>query len=355
MGYVKNKQSFPKLASNCLAFVCCSWMSALVAYQNADAAVGQITPPAGPRVIDWSDFFVTGDFIWWYAHQDGISYAQNGRNLSDSGDVHGHRKDVSHGFEPGFKIGTGLNFRYDGWDFYASYTWLYPKKHGDSTEVHPESGGLQSRWSVAQPDTLTALLPLTSAHADWTLYFNVLDAVMGRNFHLSPTLSMRPFMGFKAAWISQDYNVHYHVADAELDLAKVQLMIDQHCHGFGIRGGCDTAWKAGNEWYLYGSASVTALWSSFTSRRKDRSTSVTGARFISYHLHSGFDTLSPVLELGIGLQYLHDLLDGKRRFAFRIGWEEQIWFSQNRFINPQDYSSGDLTLHGLTAQFGYAW
>lgn len=66
-------------------------------------------------------------------------------------------------------------------------------------------------------------------------------------------------------------------------------------------------------------------------------------------------TLTPVLELALGLRDTVPLHNGKSRLTLQAGWEEQIWFSMNQFINPRAERSGNLTLQGATGRVGFAF
>ena len=65
----------------------------------------QITPPAGPLVSNGADVYLTADFIWWKAQQDGLAFAVNGINApGEATDVSkGHLHQPHFKYEPGFK------------------------------------------------------------------------------------------------------------------------------------------------------------------------------------------------------------------------------------------------------------
>lgn len=316
-----------------------------------------INPSAGPKVQDWSDFYLTGSFIWWIPNLEGLAFAQNGRATSSAGvSSHGHEKEVDFDFSAGLKIGAGLNFRYDGWDIYANYTWLYPSSRSGAIDRKNETGGLQSLWLIpvtSQADPV--ILGLSRGAAKWTMHFNVLDTELGRNFFISSKLTLRPFVGFKAAWVNQDYDVHYTVADASFAFSKVDLDMDQKFTGFGIRAGMNSGWQISDWWSIFSDFSFSEMWCEYDIRRKDRTELTSGTRYISYHSEFDFHTLNPVLELDLGLRYTHDFKDGKWRLTLQGAWEEQVWFSFNQFLNPESNNEGNLTIQGATARLGFAF
>jgi len=315
----------------------------------------EITPRAGPRVTDWSDFKISAEGLWWLARQEGIAYAQTGRGaVGGTNDFTGHDKEVEFSFQPGFRVGLGLDFRYDGWDIYANYTWLNPASHTGHASVTDSSGGMLARWLVSTP--FAAAFPpfLTSAKARWKMAFDVLDTELGRNFFLSSKLSIRPFLGFKAAWIDQTNSVYY-VLEPGAGIDTMHLKMRQDFTGFGIRMGVNSFWLAGEEWGIYGNFAFSELWSGFDQKRRDRSLPTGGSVFTSYHVHKDFHTIEPVLEVSLGLQYMRDFRGGRRRFTFQLGWEEQVWFAHNRFISPAGDMTGNLTFQGITGKLAFAW
>lgn len=314
----------------------------------------EITPSAGPVVTDWSDFKISVDGLWWIANQEGISFAQTGRGTGATNNYTGHDKNVDFSFQPGIRVGLGLDFRHDGWDLFANYTWLNPAEQFANSRPTESTGGMLSRWQVMTPSQEPFALPLLEGKEKWRMWFNILDTELGRNFSLSSKLSTRPFIGFKAAWIDQMIHVRYW-ATPGFDIDQVHLRMRQDFTGFGIRMGVNGFWLTGEQWGIFGNCAFSALWSSFDEKRRDRLMPTGGSEFTSYHVHESFHTLVPVIEMGLGLQYLHDFEDRRRRFTFQLGWEEQIWLDQNRFLNCVEERSGNLTLQGITGRIAFAW
>ena len=72
----------------------------------------EITPPAGPRVAHGADVFITADFIWWKASEEGLAFSGSGLNsgsASSAADVFtspskGKIASVGEDWAPGFKV-----------------------------------------------------------------------------------------------------------------------------------------------------------------------------------------------------------------------------------------------------------
>lgn len=321
----------------------------------ADEQEVMINPYAGPTIKDWSEFFVTGEFISFRARQDGLEYAMSGRRTDLSKELReGTVKTLDFDFQPGFRIGAGLNFRHDGWDIYFNYTWLNPRQHYASTHQKVETQGLESVWfSPVQSTSNPVVFPLLKAHVAWRLHFQTLDAELGRNYFVSPKLTLRPHVGFKAGWVDQDYDLKYIIDSSVTGFSSFSLStldFDQRCSAFGMRIGNKSAWEFADRWSIFGDIAASILWSDLMTKRKDKTNGL-----VSYHAKQNFHTLLPVLELAIGLRYTHDFRNGHWRVILQGGWEEQIWFAMNRLINYPDHHDENLTLQGGTARISFAF
>ncbi|MCI0381960.1 MAG: Lpg1974 family pore-forming outer membrane protein [Chlamydiae bacterium] len=311
-------------------------------------------PSAAPKVCGTADFFFTAAFIYWHARQDNLEYAETSsvRPLVNSVSVSkGERKDVNFRFEPGFKIGFGGIFQYDGWDLYGNYTWLNPGSHRSSTSNDQHT--LRTRWVI--PTVLDAdakELPLQRAKAKWRMRFNVLDLELGRNFFVGQKVTMRPYLGFKLAFIDQDYKLDYHLDTDILNFGnQIEIDMDQDYIGFGIRTGVNGCWMVSKYWSIFGDIAVSILWSRFEDARKDTTKGTLLGDLVTYNTEHEFNTLKPVLESTIGIRYTKEY--DNWQFYVQAGWEEQVWFSHNQFPSPHSDHEGNLVLHGLTAQFGF--
>ncbi len=337
------------------------WMLALLGVSSLFAAgempYPDITPQEGPIVKDWAEPFVTGEFLWWRARQEGLAFAASGKAVGEAVPTRaGHFEEMDFDFEPGFRVGAGVKFRYDGWDLYGNYTWLFgPQKRA---RIHGAEGtaGVFSKWFVFVPASPNAsLMNLTKASAKWQMNFSTFDAELGRNFDISHRLALRPHIGFKGAWVDQDYRVNYFSDDTAFPtLSHAKLKFDQDFVGFGIRAGMDSAWICSNHWSIFGDLAFTELWGEYISKRKDKVTPIgSTSDFTSFHSKDKFHTIKPVLELAVGLMYTHEFKNGAWRLNLLGGWEEQYWFDQNQFIDPSQSDEGALNIHGATAKIAF--
>ena len=318
----------------------------------------QITPEVEPKVTHWADPFITAEFIYWKAYEEGLQYASSGvapaRTSAGRGKVHAPDFD----YEPGFKLGFGLRFNHDGWDLYANWTWLSEFEGSgdvDSSDDYVVSGSWITPVVAPQIGLNEFGLSMNEADVDSSMQFNALDLELGRNFYISRYLTLRPHFGFKFGWIDQDYKTKYEdlIFPGAVD-ADYEIKMDQDFFGCGLRTGLDTVWYFTKHWGLYGEFAFAALWSQFHSSRKD-SYEDSGAGIAEYttlHTRDHFNTITEVLELGLGFRYDTTFFVGDYAFYLQAGWEEQIWFNQNQFYDMADNVTGNMSMQGLSVKAG---
>jgi len=301
-------------------------------------------PSAEPQVKCPYGFSLSGDFIFWTAREDGLAYATSAYNQTRR---QGTVKHPEFEFGPGFKGGLGIDSRHDGWGLYAQYTWL---RIGEATSDVRRSTLDAARngpnWLIDNsPDDLIA-----TASTKWDLKFNSIDLELGRDFFLSEKLSLRPHFGLKGTWQTQDLTADYEQFGFLAPPTIRRMNQEQSYWGVGIRSGVNTEWRIGYCFSIVGDLALSGLWGQFDIDRLDRIREVTDS--ISQevlNLENKFHTLSPVMELFMGVRWAKEFGEGRYYHRIDVGWEEQIWWNQNQFFHVyEEGAHGDLTLQGLT-------
>ncbi len=347
--------------------VLCSVISPVFADQAGDSqqapqAIKEITPPAYPLVKRSADPFLTAEYIYWRADLQGLDFAVTGlapglTNFHGEGKVH----KPHFGYDSGFKVGFGLKFRHDSWDMLANYTWLFTDDNHDN--AHRKSGqSMQNTWAAGIDGSAFP----AQVHADieklserYAMHFNVLDLEMGRNYFISPRLTLRPHFGLKLAWIDQDVEMKLRNINAAALGTVVPnantYKLDQDMFGVGIRCGFNTAWFMWNKWSIFGNFAAAALYSDFDVKQKSRGQRANGSKYNVMNFDVDTHTVTPVLEFALGLRYETDFYRNNYQFMIQAGWEEQIWFNENQFSNLSNGPTGNLTLEGLTVKTGFSF
>ena len=375
-----------------------------------------INPAARPILNNALDFWIDGELLWWKARESGLDYATKVHSrefivtpgtptpgttpfseaglITHSGDV----KNPHFHWEFGVRAGLGFNLPFDGWDISLAWTHLNSHAHRNGTSADPIYGDriIPKFQPVAVPDQFYTS---TFAKPDWRLHFNTIDLDLGREFFVSRHLTLRPFIGVRAAWVHQRYDVYTNLftgqgqngiiipnpatgATVAVDTVSVnsKVHMKSNFNGLGPRVGFDTEWRLGAGFSIYGQAAASLLLGHFevdyTANLSTKVTNVaTGVASPVLTepsaLHNSFHDARATADLAIGIRWAKRFMDDSYRVRIDLGWEEHIFFSQNQFIsitntlnpvsqtaggNVPDTSSvtsdtsrkGDLTLSGLT-------
>jgi hypothetical protein len=325
--------------------------------------MNQITPPANPMVTHGADPYITADFIWWRMQEDGLDYSFGGVSPAVGTDASkGYVHQPRFRYEPGFKVGFGLKFKHDGWDFYGNYTWLHTNFEDTEKTSHPSTNSsLLSNYQVigaANAQGPAFAIIGDKAKAEWAMHLNVLDLELGRNYWISQWLTLRPHFGMKFSWNDQDYNVKYDglsstsPAASQLTNANIKLDNDLDQWAVGLRTGLDAAWYMWKKWCIFGEFAISAIWNDFDIKRKDTVQTAT-TEYVGLNIKRSSHSVTEVLELALGLRFETAFHNDDYLFMLQAGWEEQIWFDQNQFFFISDDSAKNLTFEGLTIKAGF--
>jgi hypothetical protein len=325
----------------------------------------EITPNAGPRVAHGADVFITTNFIWWKATQDGLQDAITGVALGNSAPLasptsgiekRGSVQTPDFKWKPGFKVGLGLNLGHDGWDIFAQYTWFHTGTSSNSTNGIGISNFVTSVASTSNFQTSGNVKRSDS----WDLSFNVIDLELGRNFYASQFLTLRPFIGFKGTWQDQDYKFNANPAEgAVFGGLPVNGLYQSHqkhdAWGLGVRAGLNSGWYLNKSWSIYGNVAWSAVWTHYDVDRKDHITLTDDPATYYQVVNTNYDAyrVRYVGELELGLRWELWFYDDNYHFSVQAGWEEQVWINYGSNIRLYNDAQGDLSLHGLNLKFRF--
>ncbi len=337
-----------------------------------------ITPGVAPEVLDRANVTISADFLWWKSYLGGVEFAISG--IGDSIDQsldnvaqRGKVKKPPFAWAPGIKLSLGVNYRLDNWNTTATYTGLFTDRERTSVHFDANKGlaanlPLYPAVGVELDVPAYGPFPIYEADCSWRQNFNVVDVDLARNFFISETLTLRPHFGLKFSWIEEKFAVNYPDVTfpsfpATVDNAFFEMR--QRQWGLGIRGGMNGVWHITKEFGVYGDFAAAAMWSSFKTRINEEATITTE---VSSHPETFVTTtptilttdgrlfeVLPVLELGLGFEYMLWFNNETCLFFAKAGWEEQVWSDFNQFVLPLERMHGDLSLHGLTIEAGFSF
>lgn len=279
--------------------------------------------------VDGYGAYVFGQALWWHAQEDGTDWVnfqnREGTTLQFS------NEDVDFGWDPGFRVGVGWNTNCDDWDTNLSYTWFFTSKEDD---VDLGKSGIE---------TVPVFEPLSGAgdgSIEWNIHFSMFDWELGRNFFVSPRLSLRPHLGIKGGWINQDAKNEFAIPFLSLN-SETRLKNDLWV--VGPSGGVNTKWFFANTkkhaFSLFGDFAGALMWGQFHIENK---TAFDDFNEFIFPNGDEFDAdevditgLSKnravaMLQTALGWAWDVNFNNDKCHFALKLGWEIEYWFGVNQ-------------------------
>lgn len=212
---------------------------------------------------DTSVFSVHGSFLFWRVQEGALDYALKMEHPGVTGYAQGKFHNATFNGDPGFRVALSYFRAPKYWEIWGQYTRMTSR--GKNSVGAPGGSGefLNGTW----PQFITA--PITHAESHIHLNYNVADLLVDRFFNPNPHLRIRFLGGGSAAWISQNWHIHYENAATENTLIRNWWRFI----GGGVRIGSMIDWFCGFDTYL--TATVTGATFLGTYENKARQTAST--------------------------------------------------------------------------------
>lgn len=347
---------------------------AIEAPTGAPAPVTATQAPQDAPKCERGTAFITVDGLLWKAQESGLSYATATKpEHPGSPQVgKGKIKDLEFQWDYGFRTGLGFNIPHGNYDTYFNYTWFRDTAKGNTNNggnmtvlpgfVNP-CIALNPLLSPG-PYPLTAPTTTATATAHWKLHLNVLDWELGKLFVPYQWFSFRPFLGVKAAWVHQNYDVDYGSLTSGVGTVDYSVTMKNNYWGVGPTGGFTSQFWLGNGFSIFGKAAVSLVYGSFTLEHSERGViPLTGMSMTVADLSDHYGAGRAITDLAIGLGWDTKFCKDRFHFSIAAGWEQHIYFEQGEFMRFNDPSNGghftqehsDLSLQGgtLSAKFQF--
>lgn len=280
--------------------------------KQSDCAFGNQCKSAPDRS---TNVWVSADFLYWGACEDGFS-CEFGNTLINTTAVNSipttaiieNDRDIDFDWEPGYRVGAGVDMPCSGWDTGAFYTYYYGKGSGNDG----------------------------ASQANWGLHFNVADAVVGRNFWAGSCVDLRPFAGVRYAQIKQNYDAHLVtnlISSTGPSVAVSDKVDTQKFWGFGPQLGLESDFYLGHGWSLYGNVDGAILYghTKSTFNDSDRFDSANNTCLSTSNSCSNLWAI----DAGVGVRWEFDYL------TLKAGLEQHTYFDYNKIG-----CGGNLNLYG---------
>lgn len=294
-------------------------------------------------------FTVSADFLYWLASEEvsniWADIIKVGNNTSSWTAPSFDMK-----WSYGFRACIDRKFGSEGWDTSIRWTWYQANttrsivgQTGDDVEAEFFAAFLGNDASEA--DTIKAM------KGHWRILYNMFDWDLGRQFKVSRSLSLRPFIGLKGGAINQPISVNYSDIIQKNTLAhfSAKEKLKNNFMGIGLHGGINTLWTLGyfhnHSLSIEGDFALATMWGRWTC--SDFYKSSLGTRYTLNIPRSHLGALE--VEGFLGLLWQAYFRNNTYRFSSKLGYEMQLWVNQLRLATFQlQRLHGDLTFQGLT-------
>ncbi|MBS0653775.1 MAG: hypothetical protein JSR39_09685, partial [Verrucomicrobia bacterium] len=290
--------------------------------QKSDAQLANFAS-ARPNLSKGAGLILSGDFLYWQAEEGGLSYGLQSENhtilpllrrSTPFQGVDGKVSRIQPEYEPGYRLSMAYQLPYDQWDL--SLSWA---RYQSSSHDHIS----QKADQVVFPYWLSLnFAPLAqNAKANWTLNYNTLDFDLGRMFYLGRDFSIKPTLGFKAAWIEQTLTVLYGNVVFSTNNATPNVRSKNRCtfQGYGVDLGLDGNWKLGAGFELFGSCNAALLWGNFDLAIFEKNIGL-GPRS---KLTNNVQKVVPELGFSAGVGWEKSFFSDRMFLNVHVSWEEQ--------------------------------
>lgn len=318
------------------------------------------TPKAPDAKVNQGPF-VTGEFLYWIADEEGLEYVVSGvSNTGGSSTAvsQGKAKEPEFDWEPGVRLGLGYTLPTRNWEAGIYWTRFETDARGHKTAPTPIGSDNKMFPILDIPQAAfgvgTLGAPLDSADVKLNLEYNALDFLLAREFRVNDFFSLRPAAGVRTAWISQHYRITYAATTADPTDPLHKIKLDNDFTGVGARVALDSYWECHRLLSLFAKAGMTLFHGTFDIRQ----VYTNGASGIIYGaLHNDeLHRVVPEFDAALGLRLQlgpcgvlkRCELSGAYEFVLYPKQNQTLYFMDDTRAGIAQRQRGDLAFQGLT-------
>ena len=304
----------------------------------------------GWQKVKWPDIYVTGEFLYWQAAEDGLDYVVDSQAPLTAGASalpDGKVKEVSFDYDPGFRVGLGTIFG-NLWDLNLSWT----RFHTDDTSStrKSETGTLlPTKLAVFASTGVTppgARYFADRASAHWDIDYDTLALEFGRAFTPNKYLALRPHIGVIGAWIDQSMSFNYdNTSEVPGSVFLMKVRNNNDFKGVGLRTGFDLRCPLGKGWSVFGNFAGALLWGDFGLKQRQVLDNLTTlATTDMLHLHHGQRDVVGNFQMMGGFRWDRYFSKKRTHLGLYAAYEFNEWFRQYRIVsfNSPVYTTGSI-------------
>lgn len=302
---------------------------------------------------------ITGDYLCWKAHEDGLAFSING--IISSGLIpppsQGEAKNLNWKWDNGYRVGFYYTLPCHCWDFGVIFTRFHTRASGIYNQA--ETGvSLWETWGAPTGGTF-----VTDSRGDWKLRFQTVDIEGGYLFGVGKCFIFRPFGGIEFVRTRDTYDIFYANGAFFQDIHN-----KQHFCGWGPRIGIANNWNIFKCVSLFADGALSLIHGEFRVHRRDLVLAPQIGPTPTVVLNTGdrFSAIRTLLDFKVGVR-LDACLCRKLHIFAKVAFENLLFlqhnqmmrFSDGTVVTPQNANYGNywnidtnLSFRGLTASFG---
>ena len=281
--------------------------------------------------------YFTCDMLNWSVSPSGTSFACTTSSASPQFPLGGKTQDFDSKWKRGVRIGAQERFNYDGWDLKFQFTFYRAHLAKEVTR--------ELNQAIVPLKGSVVVTTVERADSSYFIDFYNYDLELGRKTDFTPAISFRPFIGIKRGDLKQTQESCYFGGSLG-DNSFYRVKESSDYWGMGAKGGIETWWQLGNNWYIDALVSNTFLYGSADIKYREQRSSSSGDVI---DIETKDRRITPVTHWRLGLGW------GNRFLNVRVAYEGSYWWQHNQMMrmyecrNLRYEGRGDsLSLQGVT-------
>lgn len=322
-----------------------------------------IITPSGNAFGGGTDFFIQADALYFRATEDNLNASLKTTSSTATNFINGRVVDAGYNWDWGLRGIVGFNTSHDNWDILAKWLWFQTRHNqsyssGNTTNLFLQSVATFAPVASTVPsETLISALNLGTK---LRLRINVGDLELGRDSFISKRVKLRPHVGARGLWITQDlytrtgYLININGTGSQLgtsNLVKQKYRIN--CQGGGIYAGLNSEWAFARDWSLFGLFDQSLIYAKNYTTFSESQVAPTVSEYTRSYVKNSENVVRSITDLSLGFRWAYTFCDARFKITLQAAWEEHLFYNFNEF---NVYGrNGNLALSGgsFAARFDF--
>ncbi|MBY0529799.1 MAG: hypothetical protein K2P51_06370 [Rhabdochlamydiaceae bacterium] len=280
-----------------------------------------------------SHFFVQAEALFWKPAIDQLNYVIEQKNPDHpSSKYDGSIKSATFEWNFGYRLSTGYTLPHDRWDISAMWTSISNNGSKKERAAH----NLRLLQTEGYQNTITN--NIADVKGRWSIDLKQIELALGKEFHPSPWIKIRPMGGLRSAWIDQDSDVDFFL-NTNNEIARE--LADWDFWGLGFVAGASVDWILAKNWSLFSFADYSILWGFYAVDQHQ-----TRLASAHYRFQKSMRCARGVYDLGLGIKWNYLFSNNRWKLSFKASYEYHLYPEQNQFLYNTNFVSASQTSSG---------